>query len=210
MSDRFSDQILALAGMIQSAALVDELARTGNIAPDDMETAVKAVLKTSPESVEDIYGGVPSLRTGFSGLRKLLSPGSSGMNQEVVRYIMSMIHLEGRLRDREDLLTTLGQGLKRAGEQANYFDDPAHDSVVGSLANAYVESISKLNFRIQVTGNPTLLQDERVAGRIRTMLLFGIRSAVLWHQKGGRRWHFLFFRKKILKAASEIQKQGLH
>lgn len=210
MSDRFTDQILALAGMVQSAILVDELARNGSVSPEELQTAVQAVVNLEPDSVEDIYGGVSALHTGFIGLKKLLGREPSGIHQEVVRYVMSMIHIESKMRNRHELLDKLTSGLERAKGQSEYFSDPIHDSVVGSLASAYVDSVSQLNFRIQVTGNPTLLQDERMAGRIRTLLLFGVRSAFLWQQKGGRRWHFLFFRKKIRKAAQEIQTRGLH
>jgi len=210
MSNNFMDQTLALAGVIQAATLVDELARNGVISSEDLETTVKSILNTNPDSVLDVYGDIPNLRTGLSGLRNLLNSETKGTTQEIVRYAMSLIHIEAKLRKNDKLLDNLFQGITRAQGQYEYFDSLTHDAVIGSLASAYSDSISKLNFRIQVTGNATLLQDERIASRIRAILLSGVRSAVLWQQKGGRRWHFLFYRSKIKKMAQEIQTRGLH
>jgi len=210
MSNNFMEQTLALAGVIQAATLVDELARNGAINSEDLETTVKSILNTNPNSVLDVYGDIPNLRIGLNGLRNLLSNESKGTTQEIVRYAMSLIHIEGKLRKNSKLLDNLFQGILKAQGQSEYFDSLTHDAVIGSLASAYSDSISKLNFRIQVTGNATLLQDERIASRIRAILLSGVRSAVLWQQKGGRRWHFLFYRNKIKKMAQEIQTRGLH
>lgn len=210
MTDTFKEQTLALAGVVQASILVNELARKGVIDQSDLETSVKSILNIRPTSVLDVFGNIGNLRIGLSGLRKLLGRDSKGTSPEVVRYAMSLIHIEGKLRKNQKLLDSLSSGISRADGQAEYFDSITHDSVIGSLASAYSESISKLNFRIQVTGNPLLLQDERMASRIRTILLSGVRSAVLWQQKGGRRWHFLFYRNKIQKMAREIQKGGLH
>lgn len=210
MSNKFTDQTIALAGVIQAAILVDNLARKGLIDVDELGTAVDSIMNDNPASVIDVFGGVPKLRVGLSGLRTVLEQNSTGVSKDVLRYAMSILHLEAKLRKRPDLLEKLDQLLARSKDQANYFESNTHDAVIGSLGTAYSESISQLDFRIQVLGNPTLLQDERIASRIRTLLLFGIRSAVLWQQKGGKRWHFLLYRRKIQRTAKEIQTQGLH
>lgn len=210
MSNRFSDQTIALAGVIQAAILVDKLARKGLIDADELSTAVGSIMNDNPASVIDVFGGVPNLRVGLTGLRAVLEQNSTGVTKDVLRYAMSLLHLEAKLRKQPDLLQKLDQLLARSKDQANYFESNTHDAVIGSLGTAYSESISKLDFRIQVMGNPTLLQDERIASRIRTLLLFGIRSAVLWQQKGGKRWHFLWYRRRLQRTAKEIQTQGLH
>ena len=210
MTKSVQDQTLAIAGVFQSALLVDEIARQGQISAADLEMAVRSIFNTSPQSAIDVYGGeVTNLRQGLNGIRSLLSRDTKGLPQDVVRYAMGIMHIEGKIRDNAELLNKLSSGIERSKAQTEYFDNPIHDSVIGSLATTYVETISTLSFRIQVTGNPTLLQDERIASRIRTLLLAGIRSAFLWHQSGGHRWHFLFRRGTILRKAREIQTQGL-
>lgn len=210
MSNALSEQTIALAGVVQAAILVDNLARKGLIDTDALDTAVSSILNDTPQSVIEVFGSVPQLRVGLSGLRSVLDQNSAGVSKDVLRYAMSLLHLEAKLRKNPAMMNKLDGLLKRSKEQQEFFESTTHDAVIGSLATAYSESLSQLNFRIQVLGTPTLLQDERIASRIRTLLLFGVRAAVLWHQKGGRRWHFLFRRKQLQRMAKEIQTQGLH
>ena len=53
-----------------------------------------------------------------------------------------------------------------------------------------------------VNGENDHLANPLVASRVRAALFAGIRSAFLWQQKGGRRWHLLIFRRRIAQAAS--------
>jgi high frequency lysogenization protein len=48
-----------------------------------------------------------------------------------------------------------------------------------------------------VNGEQQYLTRPDVVNKIRSVLLAGIRSAILWKQCGGSRWKFLFYRKKI-------------
>ena len=210
MDQKIKEQTLALAGVMQAASLVDELARKGQIDEQELTTAVDSILNTDPSSVVDVFGHIPNLRIGLTSLRALLSREGQGVAAETIRYGMSLLHIEGKLRKRKDLMEQLSKGIERTQGQLEYFDSHTHESVVGSLANTYLDSVSHLNFRIQVTGNPTLLQDDRIASRIRAVLLFGIRSAILWQQVGGKRWHFIVQRGRLLSAARELQTRGLH
>ena len=73
-----------------------------------------------------------------------------------------------------------------------------------ALATLYQDTISTLPFRIQVQGKVEHLQDERIANRIRALLLAGIRFAVLWHQIGGRPWHLFVLRGRINRIATSM------
>ncbi|MBT17966.1 MAG: hypothetical protein CL889_03205 [Dehalococcoidia bacterium] len=81
------------------------------------------------------------------------------------------------------------------------------DRTFEQLANLYQDTISKLSYRIQVQGKLENLKNENVANRIRTLLLGGIRSAVLWYQLGGRRWRLAFYRKRIQGTAGSIRRK---
>ncbi len=210
MAYNLKDQTLALSGVLQAAVLVDKLARDGTVDHHEIETATNAIFNTNPSSTLDVYGSVQNMRTGLHSLRTMLNKEGKGVSAEVVRYGMSILHIGHKIRKNNKLLESLGAGIDKAKNQADYFKDQNHESVIGSLANAYLENISKLNFRVQVTGNPTFLQDDKIASKVRALLLFGIRSAMLWQQIGGHRWHFLFKRGAIVKAARELQTQGLH
>jgi len=91
----------------------------------------------------------------------------------------------------------LGQRLDNMQQLS--LDDPdlANPDLIHQLSGLYKETLSTLPFRIQVTGEANFLKNEELADKIRAVLLTGIRSAVLWYQSEGRRWHLLIGRKKI-------------
>jgi high frequency lysogenization protein len=72
----------------------------------------------------------------------------------------------------------------------------------------YADTISTFRLRIQVSGNPSVLQREENAAKVRALLLAGIRSAVLWRQTGGRRWQLIFARKKVIRLAGELAEEA--
>lgn len=207
---QFNHQVMALAGVFQAAILVDQLARQGRVEPDDLALCIRSVLNLNPASVEEVYSGVNGVRTGLQGLRDVLSRRGGGVSPQVMRYAMSIVHAQRKLTARDDLMDALSQSLERAVEQFHYFDDPLHESVVGAAAHCYQQSVSKLNFRIRVTGNPTHLQNPRIANQVRALLLFGVRSAHLWHQQGGRRWQILFRRGRLQESASRMLAGATH
>lgn len=202
--NHFNQQVMALAGVFQAAILVEQLARNGSIDSDSLSLCIRSVLNLNPDSVEEIYSGVSGVETGLKGLRDVLAKRGKGTSPEVLRYAMGLLHAQRKLAARSDLMETLSRTLRRAADQHKYFDDPLHESVVGAVANCYQESVSKLNYRIRVMGNPSYLQNPRTADQVRAVLLFGIRSAHLWHQQGGRRWQILFQRNRIHNSADEL------
>ncbi|OYY73806.1 MAG: hypothetical protein B7Y40_08130 [Gammaproteobacteria bacterium 28-57-27] len=60
-----------------------------------------------------------------------------------------------------------------------------------------------------VKGEPKQLNEPWVAQRIRSALLAGVRSAVLWHQCGGRKLNLLFRRKRFIDASDNWLRNGL-
>jgi high frequency lysogenization protein len=72
------------------------------------------------------------------------------------------------------------------------------------MAGIYVDVISPLGPRIQVTGSPAVLQSPQVQSKVRASLLAGIRAAVLWHQVGGGRLQLMFSRSRLCAQAKQI------
>ena len=101
------------------------------------------------------------------------------------------------------LLENISQGLERARQQSEHFS-LTHENVIANLADTYLNTVSTINPRIMVNGDPHLLQRPDVANRIRALLLAGIRSAVLWRQSGGGRLQLLFKRRAILNEAGSL------
>lgn len=222
MSRQHDEQAIALAGLFQASALVEQIANRGMVPQNNLETCLYSIMQLNPANTEDIYGGAHdlpyTLNLGFRNLQDLIEKPRSEHNKDVIRYALSMMHLERKLSGDPEMLQKLAERLAQVAEQARYFSadtdptadsdnnpaDYCHPNVIANIANVYQETISTFNFRIQVTGDPRHLQNNENAAKIRTLLLAGIRSAMLWRQKGGKRWHLLFFKSRLRPSLKKI------
>ncbi|MDH5300068.1 MAG: high frequency lysogenization protein HflD [Gammaproteobacteria bacterium] len=202
----YRDQTLALAGMFQAGDLVRQVAREGNCVTNDFVTAVNSILKTDAPTTEAVYGGPQGVKHGLELLAELYTPMNKQRDMEVTQYVLGIAHLEKKLHQHPDLLNKLTSGIERANSQAEMFS-PTHENVIANLADIYSNTISTLTPRIIVNGEQGYLNDAGNAAKVRTLLLALMRSAVLWRQKGGRRWQFLFSRKKIMSTANELLRE---
>lgn len=196
------DQVIALAGIVQQAALVEALAKTGHVDNDVFETAVNALLCQNPTQALDVFGKVSNIETGLSHVVELLARKPSD-KKDSVRYVMGIMHLQKQLLKRKDMLDIIGSRLNKSQEQFEHFS-ATHENVISGLASIYTDTISQLSFRIQVMGEYNYLQQQRIANQIRTLLFAGIRSAVLWRQLGGSRLKIITQRKPILATAKQL------
>lgn len=197
MSD-LHDQIIALSGVFESAALVDRLARTGQIPEAPLSCMLGSLLVRDPKTTLDVYGGdTTNLREGFRALVSALERDPNSLQREPLRYALSLIGLERQLNKRDDMLDIMGSRLDQIQQQVQHFG-LVHENVIASCAGLYQDTLSTFRQRIQVHGDMRHLQINANAARIRALLLAGIRSARLWRQLGGNRWQMLFARKKML------------
>jgi len=206
-TSKHEQQTIALAAIFQAASLVEQLARTGDIPAPELELLIASLFQQNPDSFDDIYGSKPNLQAGYHGICRLMGNESSkaqaDIKPEVMRYALSIVHLESRLRKNSAMMNQLGENIQNSVRQAEHFH-LTHESVIGSLADTYQKTLSTLSFRIKVTGNPQVLQNSLNANKVRALLLAGIRAAILWRQVGGRRWHLLFNRKRYIKDAQSL------
>lgn len=200
------DQTIALAGLLQSCHLVDQIAREGRCDEQALEIAVNSLFITSPKEVIDVYGKAQNLQKGFTLLAELLDKQTKRQRDDWLRYALSILHLESRLRKNKEMLNAIAKGLEQAEMPKQHFG-LLHENTILSLADTYQKTISTFNLRIQVSGDPNVLQSDLNAARIRTLLLSGIRAATLWRQVGGHRWHLLFKRSAIASTAKQMATQ---
>jgi high frequency lysogenization protein len=205
----FHDSVLALAGIFQSARLVQQLAREGRADAEALRASIHSTLALDAPDVKSIYGGARSLRLGLELLSTKLTGQSRPADVEIARYVVTLVHLEGSLRRRPAMLDEIRQGIDTARTQMKFFENDApaegaHPLLVEKLAQVYSQTISTLTPRILVSGEHGHLTNPAIAAKVRAALLAGIRSAVLWRQLGGRRWQLLFKRSQITRAAAEL------
>jgi high frequency lysogenization protein len=133
----------------------------------------------------------------------MLSGHSIDPYRSSLRYALAVLHLQRQLAGDEALLATIGRRLRHSALQANHFADNS-DDIAASCAAVYQDTISTYRYRIKINGSVQALQSPLSVNRIRALLLAGIRSATLWRQLGGRRWHIALSRKKMLTAIKNL------
>ncbi|WP_145496825.1 high frequency lysogenization protein HflD [Yersinia bercovieri] len=204
MAKNYYDITLALAGVCQSARLVQQLAHEGQCDNDALSTVLGGLLQTNPPSTLAVFGGdEQSLKMGLETLQSVLNANRQGLAAELTRYTLSLMVLERKLNANKSAMNTLGERISQLDRQLAHFDLES-ETMMSSLASIYTDVISPLGPRIQVIGSPAILQSTLVQAKIRATLLAGIRSTVLWQQVGGSRLQLMFSRNRLFKQAQSI------
>lgn len=191
-------QLVALGGVFQAAHLVHRLAHSGQIHDAALASMLGSLLVRNPQNTLDVFGGDDyGLLDGYRTLQASLRRDSQNLPRECLRYAMSMLTLERQFSRNNKMLSLTGQRLEQIERQLEHVSltSPA---AISAFAAIYQDTISTFNMRIQVHGDMRFLQQEVTASKIRALLLAGIRSARLWRQLGGSRWHFLLKRNAML------------
>jgi high frequency lysogenization protein len=196
-----TNQTIALAGIAQAAALAQQLAIKGSADQDALQASVGSILKVNSESVVDIFDGLSGVKLGLTELASQLT-GNKIANPEQARYAASLVFLEKQLSKKPAMLKVISGGIEKAQLQSEHFG-LLHENVLANLGDLYHSTISTLQPRIMVNGEQEYLSRPDIVNKIRTVLLAGIRSTLLWRQCGGSRWKFIFFRKRL---QDEIQR----
>jgi len=197
MSPR-QEQLIALGAVFNAAALVDRIARTGQVSEPALGCMLGSLLVRNPDTTLDVYGGSDlHLREGYRALASALERDPASLQREPLRYALALIGLERQLDKRGDMLETIATRLDQVQNQVEHFG-PVHENVIASCAALYEDTLSTFRQRIQVHGDMRFLQQTSNASRIRALLLAGIRSARLWRQLGGHRWQMIVSRRKLL------------
>ncbi len=196
------DRCIALAGMFQAANLVAEIAHTGNYDHETANSTIYSLFQIDAPSVPDVYGGLEGITTGLKHLIGQLT-GKEKRSTETTGYVIAMMHLEKKLLKQPDKLKIIAEGIQLATERLEHFP-MLHQNILGQLADIYTDTISTIHPRIMVSGDPLQLQSRNNVNLIRSLLLAGIRSAMLWHQCGGKRTQIILSRNKIVSSAQRL------
>ncbi|OZS41742.1 high frequency lysogenization protein HflD [Photobacterium sanguinicancri] len=198
MANSLYDRTIAFAGICQAVKLVQKVARDGTCDSDELATCLNSIMATDPANTLDIYGDESSLRLGLETLTAEIDNTPSG--NEITRYLVSVMALERKLSSRRDSMAQLGERIDVLKRQTEHFE-LLEEQMISNIASVYLDTISPLGPRIQVTGTPAHLQQNSVQHKVRGLLLAAVRSAVLWRQVGGKRRHLIFGRKQMVEQA---------
>ncbi|MGB2740422.1 MAG: high frequency lysogenization protein HflD [Cognaticolwellia sp.] len=200
-------QTITMAAICQASALVQKVARTGSIAEPDLALMLNSIMKTSPDSILDVYDNdVSHLTLGLKTLIEQLGSQTKEKDPELTRYVVSLLGLERRLANKKNQFSLLGERIEQSQRQLAHYDITS-DTLIASLASIYSDLLSPIGTPIQVAGEPSLLKQQSNQHKIRALLLAGVRSSVLWRQVGGKRRNILFGRTKMVACAQQLLKE---
>lgn len=199
------DRVIALSALMQAVSMVQQIADTGQVSNNELQTMLQSLLMMDAPDTLSVYGDLDKLKTGLQQFNQQLSKRKAPGDIATLRYAIGILHLERKLRKRPDMLSLITRELDQIPQQIDYFGSITSSQVIARFADIYQRTVSELTPRIQVFGDSTFLQQADNVNRIRALLLAGIRAAVLWRQRGGRRWQFLWHSNKLLEAATELQ-----
>ncbi len=205
LAKNYYDIALALAGICQSAYLVQKLAHQGNCPTDALKTSLQSMMDLNPPSTLAVYGNdEANLRAGLESLLGILNNGTRhGAGAELTLYTLSMILLERKLSANKNALAALSQRIVQLDRQLVHYDLDSN-TLLSAMAAIYVDVISPLGPRIQVAGSAAVLQNTQIQSKVRATLLTGIRSAMLWRQVGGSRLLLMFSRNRLASEAKQM------
>ncbi|MDQ6968263.1 MAG: high frequency lysogenization protein HflD [Mariprofundaceae bacterium] len=204
-TDHAHTRIIALAALIQTSKLVDDIARKGICDSDDFNTLLHSLFTNSTKP-EALFDGSSHLQAGLLLSKHLLSGENVDQAKAIMAYTASIIAVEKKLNKNTAMLQSIAAGMQRIQKQANYFGSPNHESVIGGIADLYGNTVSTLKPRIIIHGKSEILRQHSNTNKIRALLLSGIRSAHLWRQHKGGHFKLLFGRKKLLHDIDNILK----
>lgn len=204
------NQTLALAGLIQSCALVYQLTTRDRHDKLALHESAFSLLRLDANSIEEVYGSQSGVDLGLRTIPKLLAYQLGPSTRYVYQYSAGLYQLSARLAGLTKTGDVIQSGLEEIrAEFMAYYDrdtpDPElDDRLYESLAGLYTNTISYLTPRIIVRGDAHRLQNVQVVRRVRAALFAGIRSAWLWHQLGGRKWQVIIYRKDYIHIAKNM------
>lgn len=206
MQNKELEKCLALAGVCQAAALVQQASRKGQTEQQAFEASISSIVITEPQHTEQVFGSLNNMRLGFVTLESQLSNRPVDKDAEITRYVASMLALERKLTNNKKKLQELADRIGHIQRQQGHLD--LFDAqMLSNLASVYSDVISPVGPKIQVAGTPALLKQSINQHKVRALLLAGVRAAVLWRQLGGKRRSILFNRRNILSCAEQALQQ---
>ena len=215
-SDIYSETI-ALAALFQSAAQIQRVARFGAVDEHAIAPLMRALVITSPNTIEDVYAP----KRVIPGLNQLLTSlypneATQPKNAELIKIAFSIINLEANLEKQSMVFAQLDKEVDKLRADVLLlhpdYEDAADNVLVDyDIIKMYSKIYSNLispNFpKLIIYGEESYLRRTEFQEMIRALLLAGIRASLLWHQVGGKRYSLMFRYKDIIERARQIISQ---
>lgn len=205
MEKTLENQTIALAGLVQSAELVRQLARTGRCDESALSACMRSLLMVDAEDILDVYGGLQGLDQGLRVIERQFKDPSK-IDPQAARYASTLIILEPRFSEQKEMWLSVQRAIKKAQELRNLGKSFLSPEIFELFSEAYQMTVSTLKPRVMVAGDQRILSNPQNAAMIRALLLSGIRAALLFRQAGGSKWRIFFCRSRYRQLAAGMLK----
>ena len=199
------EQVTAFTGLLQSASLAHRISTSGVEDNFDLTTGIKSIFCTCPKKTIDVYGSYHNLINGQKILDAILQKKPRVLKSNVLKYSLAMYVTSKKLMKNPVISQQVISGLNqiKLTYNTNNILDPL---LIESLNKLYLNTISKIKPRIIISGNAKYLKNEQLSCKVRCALFAGIRSAILWQQCGGRLWHLVCCKSRLIQALEQCKK----
>ena len=199
----YENKTIALGGLQQTLRLVQDIAWNSAYDYPQIDACLTTLFKREPNTYIEVYGHIKHIQAGLTSLQKDFKDKRNKLALERSRYMVSLMILSKKVIKNSKLKEQLGTTLSLLEEAANDLDRQ-RDYLVERLAQLYRNTISRLDPRIIIYGEPQILSNDNNAAFIRTLLLAGLRSALLWRQAGGTHFDLLLCKSKYLSTIDQL------
>jgi len=195
--DKFTERTIGLAGLFQAARIVQQLAREGMADKIALRASYNSVLVLDAVNALAVFADRDGIRLGLQQLQKNFSGERDPLSVELLQYIVNITQLQKNLFSQTDRLMMFSNRIEQLSAYSG-------DELIEKMATIYSEFLSPTQPKIIVNGEEGYLQQADIAEKVRASLLAGVRSSILWHQKGGSRWDFMLKRGQYVKTTNHL------
>jgi high frequency lysogenization protein len=200
------NQAIALAGVFQAASLVDQLSITGKINQSAFDCSFDSLFTFEAPTTLEVYGDLANIQSGLKALEMYLSGEGGKPTKAMTYYILTLLKIAKQLKKNDTMSSKIFEKLQEIDTQSSAFEF-SRSNVTSKIGALYQETISTVSPRVIVKGEQSYLSNADTLAKIRTLLLAGIRSAILWNQIGGTQWRLLFTRASYVRSAEKLLDQ---
>lgn len=197
------NKTIALAGMHLALNDVQRIAWHADYHYADIDTSIRSLFVRNPKEYLEVYGSLESLKPGLQALNTSFREKHDKQALERARYMVNLMLLSKKFNKDNALAKQVDTTLNMLEVAADDLGNQ-RDYVIEKIAQLYQNTLSKINPRIIVYGNPEILNNTDNASAIRTLLLAALRSALLWYQAGGGQMNLLLGKAKYLKTIDQM------
>ena len=194
-------QLYSLAALYQSCNAISRIAWEGKYDDEEFSPLIKSILDVNSDDPLSIYEEPTLLKSGFEFLKKQVIDDIFTRSSETRRYISSIKNLVRRIDTSNIIDDQFRKNIDRLNEIKR---EKTIDDLVLEIGQLYIDTFSKVEPRIVISGDNQYLKVGLNAARIRTALMAAIRSVYLWKSCNGSDFKFFLFKKRYIKRIKEI------